>query len=71
VNDPALFELHFADSELLAPRWDGDTLVLAFAAALVRPLASAPGGRLGQGAGLGQGSRLGHARGLTLQLTAG
>jgi hypothetical protein len=69
VNDPALFELQFADSELLAPRWEDGTLVLVFAAAVVRPLASAPGGRLGQGAGLGQGSGLGHVRGLALQLT--
>lgn len=69
MNDPALFELQFADSELLAPRWEGGSLVLAFAAAVVRPLTSAPGGRLGQGTGLGQGSGLGHVRGLTLQLT--
>jgi len=53
-----LFELQFADSELLAPRWDGDTLVLAFAAAHVRPLDK----RLADG--------LGHVRHLTLHLAA-
>lgn len=68
MNDPALFELQFADSELLAPRWNGDTLVLVFAAAVVRPLASAQGGGLGQGIGLGQGSGLGHVQGLRLHL---
>ena len=65
-----MFDLHFADSELLAPRWEGGTLVLTFAAAVVRPrvrpglplLAPVAADRLGQGAGLG------HVRGLALRL---
>lgn len=51
-----MFELHFADSELLALRWQGGTLVLAFAAAQVRPLDP----QLGEG--------LGHVRHLALHL---
>ena len=42
-----MFELLFADSELLALRWQDGTLVLAFAAAHVMPLDP----RLGDGAG--------------------
>jgi hypothetical protein len=57
-----LFDLHFADSELLAPRWDGDTLVLAFAAALVRPRAAPAAEHAALGPGLG------HVRGLSLRL---
>ena len=51
-----MFELLFADSELLAPRWQGDTLVLAFAAAHVLPLDP----QLGDGPG--------HVRHLALHL---
>ena len=58
MHDPALFELHFADSELLAPRWQDGSLMLVFAAAHVWPL----DGRLGHGPG--------HVRHLALQLTA-
>lgn len=68
----ARFEWHFADSELLAPRWEAGTLVLAFAAALVRPLGPAAvdgeGPSAGAGAGLGHGTGLGHVRGLSLHL---
>jgi hypothetical protein len=62
-----LYELHFADSELLAPRWAQDSLVLVFAAAQVRPRvwpeAPAPLGHPAQAPGLG------HVRGLTLHLS--
>ena len=51
-----VFELHFADSELRAPRWDEGTLVLAFAAAHVLPLDP----QLGDGPG--------HVRHLALHL---
>lgn len=51
-----MFELLFADSELLALRWQDGTLVLAFAAAHVLPLDP----RLGDGAG--------HVRHLALHL---
>lgn len=51
-----MFELLFADSELLALRWQDGTLVLAFAAAHVLPLDP----RLGDGAG--------HVRHLVLHL---
>lgn len=54
----ALFELQFADSELLGLRWQDDTLLLVFAAAQVLPLDQ----RLGHGPG--------HVRHLALHLAA-
>ena len=51
-----MFELLFADSELLSLRWQDDTLVLAFAAAHVMPLDP----QLGDGPG--------HVRHLALHL---
>jgi hypothetical protein len=66
------FELHLADSELLAPRWDAGSLVLPFAAAVVRPVEPAAGDDLatgpGPGHGLGTSHGLGHIRGLSLRL---
>lgn len=59
-----MYELHFADSELRALRWQADTLVLDFAAAHVAPADPQPDGAAVQGLGRPRG----HVRHLALHL---